>query len=152
MGLTADVIADGADGYVVSVGKIRQLNTSAFADGDVLYVSETTPGALRVGPPAAPNNIIQVAAVIDADANGTLFVRVTLGSALDKDELVTLTSLQDGDVLVWDDVNGVFVNASSPANVDLASVETSGASDGDVLTYSISSGQWEPAPNLAILG
>jgi hypothetical protein len=118
MGLTADAIADGGDGYVVHFGKIRGFDTSAFSDGDILYVSETTPGTLRVGPPAAPNNIIQVAAVVKANAVGTLFVRVTLGSALDKDELVSLTSLQDGDVLVWDDTDGVFVNEALPSPPD----------------------------------
>jgi hypothetical protein len=36
--------------------------------------------------------------------------------------------------------------------VTLDSLDVAGASDGDVLMYSVSSGQWEPAPNLAILG
>ena len=152
MGLTADAIDNGEDGYVVHFGKIRQIDTNIYDDGDILYVSETTPGALRVGPPAAPNNIIQVAAVVKAHGNGTLFVRPTLGSSIEKDERVTITSIQDGDILSWDNGQGVFVNASSPANVDLSAIEVAGANDNDVLTYSISSGQWEPAPNLAILG
>jgi hypothetical protein len=115
MGLVAETIADGADGYVVHFGKVRGVNTSAYTDGDILYVSETTPGGLRVGAPAAPNNIIQVAAVVKADSNGTLFVRPALGSSIFNDEAVTITSEQDGDILVWDDAQGVFVNQQPPA-------------------------------------
>jgi hypothetical protein len=79
MGITAEAIADGADGMVVHFGQIRNVNTSAYSDGDILYASSSSAGAFTTTPPNAPNNIVQVAIVIHAASNGTLQVRPTIG-------------------------------------------------------------------------
>lgn len=76
MGVAAEPIADGADGKVLWFGRIRQIDTSAFSEGDILYASPTTAGGFTASKPAAPNNVISVAAVINSDANkGVIFVR-----------------------------------------------------------------------------
>ena len=150
MGVATQDILDGDDGYVTHFGKVRGLDLSAFSDGDILYVSETTAGALRVGPPAAPNNIIQVAAVVNAHVNnGTLFVRPSLGSNLFNDEAVGATAgtINDGDVLVWDDDAGVFVSQQQVRAIDdLTDVDTTGAADGDALVFDGTAGEWVAAP------
>lgn len=148
MGVTTQSIADGEDGYVTHFGKVRGLNLSAFSDGDILYVSETVAGALRVGAPDAPNNIIQVAAVVKSGNPGTLFIRPTLGSNLFKDEAVGATEagMFDGDVLVWDDDAGVFVSQQPVAAISsLTDVdEGSGFEDGDILVYDSAFEVWVP--------
>jgi uncharacterized delta-60 repeat protein len=139
MGVASQDIADGDDGYVTHFGKVRGLNLSAFDDGDILYVSATVAGALTATAPVAPNNIIQVAAVIKAGSPGSLLVRPTLGSNLFNDEAVgaTESTIADGDMLVWDEDAGVFVSEQPVRALgDLEDVdEGSGAESGSILTY-----------------
>ena len=54
IGLTTESIANGASGYVTTIGVVHGLNTSSFVVGPV-YISETTPGALTQTAPLAPN-------------------------------------------------------------------------------------------------
>ena len=75
MGISAESIANGADGLVANFGEVRGINTSAFTDGAILYASTTVSGGLTATKPDSPNNVISVAAVVNAANNGTLFVR-----------------------------------------------------------------------------
>lgn len=100
MGVTAETIADGADGKVLWFGRVRGINTTAYNEGDILYASTTVPGGFQTAVPVAPNNIVQVAAVITVHANnGTIFIRPTLGSNINKDEGVKITSPVVGQLL-----------------------------------------------------
>jgi len=77
IGLAAADIPNGGDGEAVALGKIRLLDTSAFNEGDVLWISTTTPGALTN---VEPSNGLKmpVAFVVASAANtGTLMVRIT---------------------------------------------------------------------------
>ena len=112
MGVTAESIANGAFGQVMAFGKLRGVNTSAFTDGDILYVSTATAGAFQTTVPTAPNNIIQVAAVVNAANNGTIVVRPTLGSKLTSDESVVISSPTNGQVLQYNSTTGVWQNAT----------------------------------------
>lgn len=71
LGITTEPIAAGADGFVTSYGKVRGIDTSMWADGNVLYVNGS-------GLSTAPTNTLsmKIAAVVHAHTNGTLMVRV----------------------------------------------------------------------------
>ena len=75
IGVTTEDIANGADGLVTHFGKVRGVNTSAFAVGDVLYASPSVSGGFTTTRPEAPNNIVSMAAVLSSGNNGTIFVR-----------------------------------------------------------------------------
>ena len=75
IGVTAENIANGNDGLVTQFGKVRGVNTSAFAVGDVLYASPTVSGGFTTTRPEAPNNIVSVAAVLTSGNNGIILVR-----------------------------------------------------------------------------
>lgn len=78
-GITTQDIAPGEDGFVTVWGKVRQLNTSAWNVGDILYVSPTVAGGLTNVKPTAPNNVIPIAAVLaKSTSNGEIFVRPTI--------------------------------------------------------------------------
>ena len=77
--MTHDLPDSGQKGYCTTFGFVRNLNTSAFSPGDILYASPTTPGALTKVKPTAPNNVVPVAACIVSDAaDGMIFVRPTI--------------------------------------------------------------------------
>ena len=64
MGVTAEDIDNGEDGKVLWFGRLRGINTSAFAEGDILYASTTVAGGFQTTVPVAPNNIVEIAAVV----------------------------------------------------------------------------------------
>lgn len=72
IGITTETIASGADGLATSYGKVRGLNTSAWAEGTILYVNGSGFGVSETA-----SLSMKVAAVITSHAtNGVIMVRV----------------------------------------------------------------------------
>jgi len=96
-------------GYVTSFGKVRELNTLAYAEGDLLWLSTTTPGALTNVEPAKPACSVLVAAVTRSHGQqGTIFVRPTTTSRIDELCNVSAATPNDGDILAWDAAQGIW--------------------------------------------
>lgn len=77
--MTHDLPDSGEKGYCTTWGFVRDVDTSAFSAGDILYASPTVAGGLTKVKPTAPNNVIPLAACIVSDAtNGVIFVRPTI--------------------------------------------------------------------------
>lgn len=77
--MTHDLPDSGEKGYCTTWGFVRDLDTSAFSVGDLLYASPTVAGALTNVKPTAPDNVIPLAACITSDATtGMIFVRPTI--------------------------------------------------------------------------
>jgi hypothetical protein len=81
MGLTAESLTTGSEGFVIAFGKLRGIQTNGanygqtWVDGEIIYAGTTT-GSLTKTQPSAPNPIVQVLAVVHAHAsNGTYFIR-----------------------------------------------------------------------------
>jgi hypothetical protein len=126
MGLTAESLANGSEGFVIAFGKLRGIQTNGgnygetWADGEIIYAGTTT-GSLTKTQPAAPNPHVQVLAVVHAHAsNGTVFINRTLGSNIKDDEGVTITSLSTGQILVANSAGTVFENKSVSGDATLA--------------------------------
>jgi hypothetical protein len=81
--MTHDLPDTGDKGYCTTWGFVREINTSAFALGDVLYASPTVAGAFTNVKPTAPNNVIPIAAVLQVGTtDGIIFVRPTIEQQL----------------------------------------------------------------------
>jgi len=85
MGVTAEDIADDAEGKVTAFGYVRGIDTTgtAYSEtwliGDILYAHPTTLGGLTKVKPTAPNRSMEVGVVLKVDASeGILLVRPTL--------------------------------------------------------------------------
>jgi len=77
--MTHDLPDSGEKGYCTTWGFVRDVDTSAFSPGDILYASPTVAGALTNVKPTAPNNVIPVAACVTSNATtGVIFVRPTI--------------------------------------------------------------------------
>ena len=68
-GITAEDIADTSNGFVAINGLVNGLNTNAFTEGDILYLSTTTAGAITNVKPASPNYIVVVGYVAKKSAS-----------------------------------------------------------------------------------
>jgi hypothetical protein len=93
LGITAHDLTDGEDGYVISFGKIRQVNTDTFAAGAILYPSPTTAGVWTDVEPIAPNLDMPIGFCINSSSNnGTIAIRVASGYKLSELHDVAITS------------------------------------------------------------
>ena len=109
IGVATQDFANNEFGYVTSFGKVRELDTLAFNEGDLLWLSATTPGALTNVEPAKPACSVLVAAVTRShQTQGTIFVRPTTTSRIDELCNVSAATPNDGDVLAWDAAQGIW--------------------------------------------
>jgi hypothetical protein len=93
LGITAHDLTDGEDGYVISFGKIRQVNTDTFAAGAILYPSPTVAGVWTDVEPVAPNIDMPIGFCINSHANnGTIAIRVASGYKLSELHDVAISS------------------------------------------------------------
>lgn len=91
--MTHDLPDTGQKGYCTAWGFVRDLNTSAFTLGDVLYASPTTAGAFTNIKPTAPDNVVPIAAVLKVGTtDGIIFVRPTIQQQLYYGEFTKLNS------------------------------------------------------------
>jgi hypothetical protein len=105
-GVTMQSIEGASDGYVSVFGKIKNINTLLYEEGDILWCDPATPGGFVKVEPQAPNLKLAVAAVVSKKNNGTIFVRWTTGSRLqDLHDVEANGSKSDGDVLEYDSAN-----------------------------------------------
>lgn len=110
LGITAEDIPDGGDGSVMRAGKIRQIDTSAYSPGDVLYADPSSPGAFTASIPQAPNLKLAVAFVVHAASNGVLAVRVEVGTDLYEDHRVQVSSPTNNQLLRYNSTNSRWEN------------------------------------------
>lgn len=116
MGVTAESITNGSDGMVVHFGQIKNVNTSSYVDGDILYASASVAGGFTTTAPTAPNNIVLVAIVIHAATNGIIQVRPTIGSNINKDEGIAISSPTNGQILTYNSTSGLWENTNQPTD------------------------------------
>ena len=96
LGITAHDLTDGEDGYVISFGKIRQVNTDTFAAGAILYPSPSVAGVWTDVEPVAPNIDMPIGFCINSSSNnGTIAIRVASGYDLSELHDVAITSPVD---------------------------------------------------------
>jgi len=134
-GIVSDDILNGDTGVVIISGEVSGINTSAFSDGDELYVG--TAGALTDTKPTGTALIQKIAKVSKAAASGELLV---MGAGRTND----LPNLPDGNIWIGDSSGvpqdktltaGTNVTITEDATtVTIAATGTGGASDLDDLT------------------
>lgn len=126
LGVAYEDIANGDDGKALWFGNVRGVNTNDYPAGTVLYASTTVAGGYQTTVPVAPNNIISVAAVVtQGTSNGQLLVRPLIGSNINNDEGVKITSPTTGDLLQLQ-AGGLWENktANNAGLVTLAGTQT----------------------------
>jgi len=127
IGITAAAINNNANGRVITEGLASNLNTSAFAAGDKLYLSSTTPGGLVNVRPVQPAHSVAIGTVTWSNpAVGTIEVRVQVGEHLEFLHDVLLTSRANGDFLVYESATDLWKNRTL-ASLDLLTATSAAA-------------------------
>ena len=112
LGLLTTDLANNSNGYVTLIGLLDNLDTSAYADGQQLYLSGTTAGGLTATKPKAPIHLVYVAVVEYAHpVQGKLFVKVQNGYELDEIHDVQITSPVNAQTITYDSVTNLWKNS-----------------------------------------
>ena len=146
IGIVEADISSNANGYITNVGKLTALNTSGFADGAALYLSATVAGSFQTAKPTGPSHGVLVGFVIKGGSVGAgeIYVYVKNGSELDEIHDVNISSVVNGQALIWSSSASVWQNQALPVSAVIgtspASVSTtSGTSTVSIVAASINS-------------
>jgi len=114
IGLTLDAIANNSNGTIITSGIFHNVDTSAFADGNTLWLSSTAGGMVATTPPAKPANSVFIGYVAYAHpTNGKIVVAIQNGYEIDELHNVQITSPLQGDVLSYNVGTGLWTNQPS---------------------------------------
>ena len=107
MGIAAQDLSTNDFGYVVAFGQLAGVSTTGYTAGDLLYLDNSTAGALTTTEPSAGDHSILLAAALNSTNNGTILIRPTHKPEVDELHGVSITSKASGDLLKWDGSNWV---------------------------------------------
>ena len=97
-GLVQANIANNADGYVVIIGNVTDIDTSALTEGQQLYLSGTTAGAYTTTKPYAPIHLVYIGIVLRSHpTQGIIGVKIQNGYELDELHDVSAQSPSNND-------------------------------------------------------
>ena len=120
-GIVAENIESGAEGIVITQGIVKNINTNGFNEGDPLYLS-ATPGQLTTTKPQAPNHYVWVGVVVKKNSSsGRIYVKPQNGYELDEIHDVRITSVADGDLIVWNSASSLWLNSPKQNIINTAS-------------------------------
>ena len=129
LGIVCENIAGNQEGFICSVGQLTNINTTGslqgetWNDGDSLYLSPTTFGAVTNVKPSAPFHEVRIGYVEYAHAiNGKIYVKIDNGYELDELHNVAITTPLNGNYLEY---NGtVWVNQGLVYTIELIAALT----------------------------
>ena len=130
MGVAAESIALNGFGLVQSFGTLRNVDTSGYVDGDILWYNPSVAGGLTKTKPSAPNVKAQIAAVINGGSSGggTILIRINPGSTLGgTDSNAQINGSTNGQIITYDGAGAYWKNTSLTAGT---AISISAAADG----------------------
>jgi len=118
IGVVTETIATNQEGFIMTVGNLEEINTTGslqgetWADGDVLYLSPTTAGAItNVKPTGATGHIVVIGYVEYAHAiHGKIYVKVMNGWELDELHNVYIDTPVNNNVLTYESSTSLWKN------------------------------------------
>jgi hypothetical protein len=131
-------IANNADGNVVQIGLLENLDTQGFADGTLIYLSPTVAGGWTATQPFSPNHYVALGTVIRGNhpTLGSIQVRINNGFQLDEMSDVGAVSPTNNNVLTWNAATSQWLDKSistilgyTPADDSLVLKKASNLSD-----------------------
>jgi len=128
MGIAAENIANNGFGLVQAFGTLRNVNTTGYADGDILWYNPAVTGGLTKIKPVAPNVKAQMAAVINGGSagGGTILIRISAGSTLGgTDSNAQIDTPSNGQIITYDGQDGYWKNTDLTAGTAISVAESS---------------------------
>lgn len=119
LGIVTETIANNQEGFICTSGIVRGINTTGalqgetWIDGDILYLSPTTPGAITKVKPTAPNHSVILGYVVYAHAsNGKIFVKCENGYESSELHDIYTPTKNNNDGIFWVTANNRYESKS----------------------------------------
>ncbi len=118
LGIMLEDVSVNASGFVATDGVVNNVNTFAFTDGQIVYLSPVSAGELTATKPVAPQHMVQMGYVVKGGSMGagSIYVKVQNGyeiGELHDVKTSSSTSLADGEVLAYNTSAGVWTNSTA---------------------------------------
>ena len=129
-GMVAESIGAGAEGFVIQIGVLRNIDTDAYNEGDILWLG-ATPGTVTTTKPYAPNHGVFVGVVLKKNASsGRIFIKPQNGYEVAEIHDIQITSLADKNLLMYESATDLWKNSLT------LSTDTTLSANSDVLLSS----------------
>lgn len=134
MGVATQDFSNNQFGYVTAFGNVRELDTTSYNLGEVLYFNSeslSVPGLLTSTKPTAPNAKIEVAAVVRVHGTqGILMVRPHVMPKVSdiQDVYIDTGTLTQNSGIFWNQLNSRFENKSIADALGYTPANASGTS------------------------
>ncbi len=143
LGLAAEDITSGHNGFVICQGVLAGINTGSYNEGDTLYLGATA-GTLTATKPYAPNHLVYIGVVEKANNGaGQIYVRPQNGYELDEIHNVDAKNPNDKDGIFYNTSNSLWEHKSisdvlgyTPGQGTVTSIATSSPLTGGTITTS----------------
>ena len=104
-------ISNNSNGYVTVRGILTGLVTNSYTDGDTVYLSPTTAGTFTATKPSAPDQLVTIGVITRSHINlGEIEVTIQNGYELSELHDVDVTSIANGNILIYNSTSGVWEN------------------------------------------
>ncbi len=130
LGVVTETIATNQEGFIMTVGQLEGIDTTGslqgetWGDGNVLYLSPTTPGAItNVKPNGSTGHIVVIGYVEYSHAvNGKIYVKIMNGWELDElhNVYINTGTLANNDVLTYNSSTQLWENKKQPIEIQVA--------------------------------
>lgn len=138
-GLMLETVSNLGTGYVATDGVVTNVDTAAYADGAIVYLSPVSAGELTPTKPIAPQHLVQMGYIVKGGSvgGGSIYVKVQNGYELGELHNVKTSaeaSIANGEVLAWNTSASVWTNSTalidtqasvSALNIQVAAVSAS---------------------------
>lgn len=119
IGVVFENINNNQSGKLTVIGEVTGINTTGslqgetWADGDALFLSATTPGAITKVKPTAPNHAVRLGYVVYAHANqGKIYVKIDNGYEINELHDCYLPTPTNNDGIFWSSGTTRYENKS----------------------------------------
>lgn len=100
LGFVAETITSGAEGFVITNGRLEKINTTGLIEGEMLYLSSS--GQYTHTKPVAPNHTVVLGYVERLHATvGSIYVKIDNGYELGELHNVLTNGVTNGDLLAY---------------------------------------------------
>ncbi len=109
IGITAESISNNSSGFIITAGLLTGVNTIAFTEGDVLWLSSTSSGDITNVRPTQPAHGVRIGYCIKSSAGaGIIYVDILNGFELEELHDVLITSPADNSFLVYESSSSLW--------------------------------------------
>lgn len=111
LAVVTEPIANNQEGFATRGGLVRNVNTSAFAEGAALFLSPTTPGDITSTVPTAPDHAVRIGWCVRSHATvGSIYVHIQNGYELEELHNVLISTPTNDQVLQYESATSLWKN------------------------------------------